>query len=154
MQVRRLTLVDCQAVADLESQLFDGRFTADDVRRMLNKPAFFGAVVPAPDNKAEINAYILAMISNGYADIIAIGTRKKMQRCGYGRLILQDLIDGAKDRQVENITLEVASDNLPAISLYESAGFVECGRRKNYYKRIAGTCDGIVMMLSLASAFS
>ena len=45
--VRPLNLDDCQAVADLETQLFAGRFTAQSLRDMLNKPAFYGAVLPA-----------------------------------------------------------------------------------------------------------
>ena len=45
--VRRLDLDDCQAVADLETQLFAGRFTPQSLRDMLKKPAFYGAVLPA-----------------------------------------------------------------------------------------------------------
>ena len=46
MTARQLTLDDCQAVADLEIQLFDGRFDAAELRALLGKPAFYGAVVP------------------------------------------------------------------------------------------------------------
>ena len=38
MSARQLALDDCQAVADLERQLFDGRFDAADLRAMLGKP--------------------------------------------------------------------------------------------------------------------
>ena len=41
----------------------------------------------------------------------------------------------------KNITLEVKKDNIPAISLYKSVGFVEKAIRKGYYQGI----DGILM---------
>ena len=44
MIARQLTLDDCQAVANLETQLFDGRFDAAGLCALLGKPAFYGAV--------------------------------------------------------------------------------------------------------------
>ena len=63
MTTRQLTLEDCQAVADLETQLFDGRFDAAGLRALLGKPAFYGAVLPAPDMPTTIHAYCLAYIT-------------------------------------------------------------------------------------------
>ena len=80
--VRPLCLDDCSAVADLETQLFAGRFTAQSLRDMLNKPAFYGAVLPAvghakgpavglaAGSAAVIHAYYLSMIT---ADCPAVG---------------------------------------------------------------------------------
>ena len=42
-------------------------------------------------------------------------------------------LDGAKKRDCEFITLEVRESNSSAISLYEGAGFVKAGIRKNFY---------------------
>ena len=40
MQARQLTLGDCHAVADLDTQLFDERFDAAGLAKFLGKPAF------------------------------------------------------------------------------------------------------------------
>ena len=44
MTPRQLTFQDCEAVSDLETQLFDGRFDKAGLRALLGKPAFYGAV--------------------------------------------------------------------------------------------------------------
>jgi ribosomal-protein-alanine N-acetyltransferase len=156
--VRRLNLDDCQAVADLETQLFAGRFTAQSLRDMLNKPAFYGAVLPAVGQAvgqaAAIHAYYLSTISADCADIIAIGTHRDWQRRGFGRIMLEHLIGVTEQQHVEKILLEVAADNMPARQLYDSCGFVEIGCRKNYYKRGETRCDAVIMARLRGSAFS
>ena len=156
--VRRLNLDDCQAVADLETQLFAGRFTAQSLRDMLNKPAFYGAVLPAAGQAvgqaAAIHAYYLSTISADCADIIAIGTHRDWQRRGFGRIMLEHLIGVTEQQHVEKILLEVAADNMPARQLYDSCGFVEIGCRKNYYKRGETRCDAVIMARLRGSAFS
>ena len=160
--VRRLNLDDCQAVADLETQLFAGRFTAQSLRDMLNKPAFYGAVLPAVGQEvgqaagsaAAIHAYYLSTITADCADIIAIGTHRDWQRRGFGRIMLEHLIGVTEQQHVEKILLEVAADNMPARQLYDSCGFVEIGCRKNYYKRGETRCDAVIMARLRGSAFS
>jgi len=156
--VRRLNLDDCQAVADLETQLFAGRFTAQSLRDMLNKPAFYGAVLPAVGQAvgqaAVIHAYYLSTITADCADIIAIGTHRDWQRRGFGRIMLEHLIGVTEQQHVEKILLEVAADNMPARQLYDSCGFVEIGCRKNYYKRGETRCDAVIMARLRGSAFS
>ena len=156
--VRPLCLDDCQAVADLETQLFAGRFTAQSLRDMLNKPAFYGAVLPAVGQAvgqaAAIHAYYLSTISADCADIIAIGTHRDWQRRGFGRIMLEHLIGVTERQRVEKILLEVAADNMPARQLYDSCGFVEIGCRKNYYKRGETRCDAVIMARLRGSAFS
>ena len=156
--VRPLNLDDCQAVADLETQLFVGRFTAQSLRDMLNRPAFYGAVLPAVGQAvgqaAAIHAYYLSTISADCADIIAIGTHRDWQRRGFGRIMLEHLIGVTEQQHVEKILLEVAADNMPARQLYDSCGFVEIGCRKNYYKRGETRCDAVIMARLRGSAFS
>ena len=156
--VRRLNLDDCQAVADLETQLFAGRFTAQSLRDMLNKPAFYGAVLPAVGQAvgqaAAIHAYYLSTISADCADIIAIGTHRDWQRRGFGRIMLEHLIGVTERQHVEKTLLEVAADNMPARQLYDSCGFVEIGCRKNYYKRGETRCDAVIMARLRGLAFS
>ena len=153
MSARQFTLDDCQAVADLERQLFDGRFDAADLRAMLGKPSFYGAVVPAADGPTIIYAYCLAYITSMQADIIAIGTDKTQQGGGFGRVVLQHVIAVAEQQNVAEITLEVVADNLPARHLYETCGFSVSGVRKNYYHRGENRCDAVIMVRRCDSAF-
>ena len=59
------------------------------------------------------------------------------RNCGKGKKLLNKLLEVVD----KNITLEVKQDNLPAIHLYKSVGFVEKAIRKGYYHGI----DGILM---------
>ena len=153
MTTRHLTVEDCQAVADLETQLFDGRFDAAGLRTLLVKPAFYGAVLLAPDMPTIIHAYCLAYITSMQADIIAIGTEKTKQGRRFGMIILQHLIDVIEQHDVDEITLEVAADNMPARRLYDSCGFHMSGIRKDYYYRDENRCDAVIMVRQRDSAF-
>jgi ribosomal-protein-alanine N-acetyltransferase len=153
MTARQLTLEDCQAVSDLEKQLFDGRFDLAALSALLVKPIFYGVVLPAPDMPKTIYAYCLAYITSTQADIIALGTDKTKQGRGFGRIILQHLIDVAEQQNVPEITLEVAADNIPARRLYDSCGFHVLGIRKDYYYRVEDRCDAVIMVRQCGSAF-
>lgn len=59
------------------------------------------------------------------------------RNCGKGKILLDKMLELVD----KSITLEVKKDNLPAIHLYKSKGFVEKAIRKGYYKGI----DGILM---------
>ena len=59
------------------------------------------------------------------------------RNCGKGKKLLKKMLEVVD----KNVTLEVRKDNLPAIHLYKSTGFVEKAIRKGYYQGI----DGILM---------
>ena len=60
------------------------------------------------------------------------------------RLLLFALADLAAEG-VEDVTLEVAVDNVPARALYDRLGFSEAGRRPGYYRRDRELVDAMVM---------
>lgn len=71
------------------------------------------------------------------AEINQFEIEKIHRNCGKGKKLLNKMIETVD----KNITLEVKNDNLPAIHLYKSAGFVEKAIRQGYYQGI----DGILM---------
>ena len=52
---------------------------------------------------------------------------------GIGKALLKLLVIEALRREAPDVLLEVREDNASAIGLYQSAGFEEISRRKNYY---------------------
>ena len=153
MEVRQLKIDDCRAIADLETQLFDGRFDVAGLRELLGKPAFYGAVLPARDTPTTIHSYCLAFITSMQADIIAIGTERTNQGRGFGKIVLQYLIFVTEQHNVAKIVLEVAADNMPARRLYHSCGFHVSGIRKDYYYRGKYRCDAMTMIRQRESTF-
>ena len=49
-------------------------------------------------------------------------------------MLLDTMLQQAKDAEVRSVYLEVRQSNIPAIQLYLSRGFYKIGERKKYYK--------------------
>ena len=147
--IEPLSRADAARCAELEVQLFEG----DDP---------WPASAFVSELSGRHNHYVAARAANqlvGYAgiarlgllrpyeyEIHTIGVDPAFQGRGIGRLLLDALLhyaDGA-------VYLEVRTDNAPAIALYRSAGFVEIGLRKRYY-RVSGA-DAYTMRRSAPSA--
>ena len=132
-----LTRADANRCAELEAQLFDG----DDP---------WPAVAFVRELEAKHIHYVAARTEDklvGYAgiarlgrkppyeyEIHTIGVDPAYQGQGIGRRMLADLLEFADGGVV---FLEVRTDNEAAIRLYQSAGFVNVGLRKRYY-RVSG----------------
>lgn len=67
------------------------------------------------------------------AHITNIATRIDKRKNGVGSKLLEGLINRAKKESSVLITLEVNTENLPAINLYKKYGFEILGVRKKYY---------------------
>ena len=67
------------------------------------------------------------------AHITNIATRIDKRKNGVGSKLLECLINRAKEESSVLITLEVNTENLPAINLYKKYGFEILGVRKKYY---------------------
>ena len=80
------------------------------------------------------------------AHITNIVTKKSMRQNKIGTKMLEELIKIAKERKLNNITLEVNKNNIPAINLYKKYKFKEVDIRKKYYNNCD---DAIIMTLDL-----
>lgn len=81
------------------------------------------------------------------ADIQTVAVAPGMQGRGVGRMLLCGLVDRARDRGAHVMHLEVRADNAAALRLYERAGFVADGRRRDYY---GPGRDALLMSLALS----
>ena len=76
--------------------------------------------------------------------LLNISIDPDLQGRGYGRQLLSQLIDNAKEYSAVCVFLEVRPSNTYAIQLYESEGFNEVGIRKRYYPAKHGREDAII----------
>lgn len=81
----------------------------------------------------ELAGWIVMSLSGAEADVMTIATTEAARGRGIGRALLDAGIDWAKDRGAEVVHLEVDERNTSALGLYASRGFVEWGRRPDYY---------------------
>jgi ribosomal-protein-alanine N-acetyltransferase len=68
---------------------------------------------------------------------------------GYGRALVEWLIEEARAASMSLVTLEVRVTNVEAIRLYERLGFVSVGLRPGYYHDGDLAVDARIMMLPL-----
>ena len=68
---------------------------------------------------------------------------------GYGRLLVEYLINQARSRSAVSMFLEVRLSNQIAYQLYGKLGFNEVGVRHDYYPSFAGREDAIVLAIEL-----
>lgn len=77
--------------------------------------------------------FIVASETEFSLDIYIVVVAEKHKQKYIGTQLLHYLIDYAKEKSLESIVLETRSSNVPAIALYERAGFDKVGERKAYY---------------------
>jgi ribosomal-protein-alanine N-acetyltransferase len=97
-----------------------------------------------------IVGYGLMSVGAQEAHILNLCVHPNFQRCGYGRSLLKQLLNLARQQQVNTVFLDVRPSNYAALTLYNQIGFNQIGHRKNYYpngKR--GREDALIFALEL-----
>jgi tRNA threonylcarbamoyl adenosine modification protein YeaZ/ribosomal-protein-alanine acetyltransferase len=129
-----LTRADAARCAELEAQLFDG----DDpwpasafVSELGSRHNHYVAARTADKLVGYAGITRLGLLPPHEYEIHTIGVDPAFQGQGTGRRLLDSLLDFADGGTV---FLEVRTDNAAAIAMYRSAGFVEVGLRKKYYR--------------------
>ncbi len=116
-------------VAALEKMIFSDAWSENSVRSELSNELSLWLVAVDGDTVA---GYIGSQTVLGEADMLNLAVRPEYRRQGLGRQLVEELI---RRLDAHCLTLEVRVSNEPAKTLYESMGFVQVGRRKNYYEK-------------------
>ena len=101
------------------------------------------------EREQSIIGYGVMSVGVGECHILNLCVQPQSQRSGYGRTILDHLMDLAIKHDAEVAFLEVRPSNKAAKQLYASAGFNEVGVRRNYYPARFGREDAVIMARSL-----
>lgn len=147
MSVRRAVSGDAEGMSAIHGKSFDDGWTTADFETWLSRPEAMAMVAGDPG----AIAFGLALEAGADAELLTIATDPASRQTGLGRQIFQALDAEAMNRGLERWVLEVARNNLPAIGLYKSSGFVEIGVRKAYYRTRDGRVDALVMSRKVGS---
>ncbi|MBE6939355.1 MAG: ribosomal-protein-alanine N-acetyltransferase [Ruminococcaceae bacterium] len=96
-----------------------------------NQCAAFLVAEDADSGEVVGYAGLLVMADEGYITNVAVFPQFRRQ--GIAGELVQVFLRFAQANQLAFLTLEVRPSNTAAIALYQSFGFEEVGRRKNYY---------------------
>ena len=99
---------------------------------------------------ARLAGYFLLMHAVDETHLLNITVRPDLQGRGFGRMMLDKVVDLARSANMHSVLLEVRPSNEHAQAVYRHCGFKQIGLRKNYYPA-GGTAreDAIVMRLML-----
>lgn len=81
----------------------------------------------------------------GEGQIMNVAVSEEHRRKGIGSGLINNIIEKALQIDCTIITLEVAENNISAISLYKKCGFASVGKRKNFY----GSISALIMEKTL-----
>ncbi|TXI20296.1 MAG: ribosomal-protein-alanine N-acetyltransferase [Nitrosomonas sp.] len=93
--------------------------------------------------------YGIMMMSPEEAHVLTLGISASRQGEGWGKKLLQHLIEYAKNAGAKSVLLDVRESNLGAVQLYKKMGFQHIATRKGYYPAMCGREDALVMQLML-----
>ena len=94
--------------------------------------------------------FALALDLAGECEILALGVLPRRRRAGTGSALLTSICGEVLRRGGHSVFLEVAADNIAGRTLYTAGGFVQIGRRLNYYRRSGGVVDALVLRRAIA----
>ena len=134
---------DERDIAELEKECFSSPWSQNSILDSAkNDTDFF---VCCENEKIVGYAGIQIVLDEGYVTNVAVTGSHRGNGIG-GRLV-DTLIRHGQEKNLSFISLEVRSSNFSAISLYSKRGFIEVGKRKNFYEK--PTEDAIIMTKEL-----
>lgn len=80
------------------------------------------------------DAFALVRVAADEAELLTLAVAPEARRQGIGGTLLAEALERAAGRGAVTMYLDVAADNAAALALYRSAGFVQTGRRRAYYR--------------------
>ena len=143
MEILEMTLSDLEKIRDKLQNDYDEFWNENILRKELEDENSKYIVIKEKD---KILGFAGVWISPVDAQITNIVVKKDSRKNGIGSLLLERLIEIAKNAKQEVLRLEVNENNKPAINLYNKYGFEQVGLRKKYYN---GRDNAVLMDLKL-----
>ena len=136
MQIEHL-----KEIALLEQLCFSQPWSEESLA-ILTQSNGLGVVALTSDGRLIGYGGMLTVLDEGQITNIAV--HPDFRRLGVGKAILSAMMEQARQRGVNQLSLEVRASNLVAQTLYLKQGFVVAGVRKHFYCH--PTEDGLVML--------
>ncbi|MEQ8330621.1 MAG: ribosomal protein S18-alanine N-acetyltransferase [Longimicrobiales bacterium] len=144
VSIRPMAERDVDAVSALENVSFSSPWRADTFHALLARPPVV-LLVLEEDGVVAGYAVVWCILDQGELSNIAVDPARRGR--GLGTRILDHALEVARSRGVTSMYLEVRVSNRVAADLYRRRGFVEVGRRRDYYDNPRE--DAILMVADL-----
>ena len=141
--IRRMTAEDVPQVHAIEKAVFARPWTLEDFYREMTVNACARYLVA--EDQGRIIGYAGAWIVLDEAHVTNVAVTPEYRGMGWGRALMEALLQYAANLGAVYMTLEVRKSNEKAQNLYKSLGFVRVSVRKKYYEDNGE--DGYLMAL-------
>ncbi len=101
------------------------------------------------DEDGELIGYFVAMPGFEEMHLLNVTVSASHEGRGHGRRLLAELYSLSASFAATAVWLEVRESNVRARALYERDGFIEAGRRRDYYPAPAGQREDAILMTRL-----
>ena len=147
VQIRPMMEIDLPEVAVIEQHSYAFPWSENIFRDCLR----VGYTCRALDMAGQIIGYGVMSLGAGEAHILNVCVSEQFRCVGFGRRLLEHLLERASAAGVAEAFLEVRPSNLSAIRLYQHLGFEQIGIRRGYYQAPDGREDAIVLKRELTA---
>lgn len=145
LRLRPMTDDDLDAVTQIEAATQPTPWSRQSFRDCLTSG--YDCRVVVRDDTVVAMAVLSSVLDEVH--LLNIAVAPAQQRRGIAWAMLRELIAEYRQRQMQQLYLEVRESNLGAQALYKRLGFVVIGQRRHYYRTVGGREDAILMMRPL-----
>lgn len=139
--------VDASSIlAQIQNESFTTKWQIKDFQTLCRSPGVITQIASVGTlNEKKPIAFGLYRVAATEAEILSLAVIAAFRSKGIALEMLEDIFSRFSALKIEQVFLEVAADNDPAISLYTKAGFIRSGLRRNYYRQKEGDKDALIM---------
>jgi [ribosomal protein S18]-alanine N-acetyltransferase len=119
-------------VAAIHASGFARGWSDGEIAQLLARNGTYGKVA-RPVGKKGVSGFILYTLVAGEGEILTVATAANWRRYGIGEMLVKAALSHLATERAEAMFLEVGDSNTAALALYRKHGFLEVGKRQNYY---------------------
>ena len=135
VRVRRAENSDLDDLVTLEDRTFDSdRMTRDQYRRHLDSDSALVLVASANHRRFLGTAVVFFRKGSSVARLYSLASQPESRGRGVGTALVEATESAARQRRCRSLRLEVRTDNVSAINLYERLGYRRIGSLPRYYQ--------------------
>ncbi len=156
VEIRSITRADIDRLMEIAEGLVDAPRWPRRVYEAVLEPSLpndpwppsRAAFVAEDSGSGTVVGFVVVGLTPPEAELESIAVVDEYQRRGVARRLFEAAADELRRTRVSEVFLEVRESNQPAMTLYQTLGFTQSGRRKGYYADPVE--DAILMRLALA----
>ncbi len=135
LSITKADVSHLEQIEAIEKTLEHRNLSYDSIKKDLeNTNTYY--LVAIDNNKNIVVGYIGCELLVDHADIVSVATHKDYLKQGIASSLLKTLERHLKEKQIENIFIEVRTSNTPAINLYTKLNYSKISTRAKYYDNL------------------